>query len=262
MLVSLTILSAFLGGAATTLILNARPAPTLAQDAPKEAPKEAPKGADRPEGEITEEEMKKIVDEAVAAEEAKPYQAKKPVESDEFRLVDASGKLRGRFGFDSKGSPNLYLYDNNGKEYPQGENMAGKELLGVIETEAARLLKIEEHKDVEVELQHILIAFEGAARSQNPQSREDAAAKAWDLYQQVKGGADIAVLMKANSDDPGPGIYKLTTAATPAQGVYPRTQMIPCFGDLGWRLKVGEVGITNYHPQTGQFGYHIIKRLK
>lgn len=42
----------------------------------------------------------------------------------------------------------------------------------------------------------------------------------------------------------------------------PRGQMAAAFGDVGFKLKVGEVGLAEPNPQKSPFGYHIIKRLK
>jgi PPIC-type PPIASE domain len=122
-----------------------------------------------------------------------------------------------------------------------------------------------------VTLQHILIGFKDAVGFQgNPpgkaatRSQEDAKKLAHDLLAQAQGGADFDKLMKDNSDDTGPGIYTLantTIEPNQASGEYKRSQMIPAFGDVGFTLKVGEIGIADYDPQNSPFGYHIIKRL-
>jgi hypothetical protein len=38
--------------------------------------------------------------------------------------------------------------------------------------------------------------------------------------------------------------------------------MVGAFGDVGWRLDIGEVGVSNYSQTASPFGYHIVKRLK
>jgi parvulin-like peptidyl-prolyl isomerase len=38
--------------------------------------------------------------------------------------------------------------------------------------------------------------------------------------------------------------------------------MVPAFGNVGFALNVGEIGIADFDPQTSPFGWHIIKRLK
>lgn len=37
--------------------------------------------------------------------------------------------------------------------------------------------------------------------------------------------------------------------------------MVPAFGDVGFPLKVGEIGVSKYDPQNSPSGWHIIKRL-
>jgi len=43
---------------------------------------------------------------------------------------------------------------------------------------------------------------------------------------------------------------------------FPRNQMVPAFGDIGFKLQVGEIGIANYDKTTSPFGWHIIKRYE
>jgi hypothetical protein len=33
-------------------------------------------------------------------------------------------------------------------------------------------------------------------------------------------------------------------------------------GFTGWGLKVGEIGLAEYHPAGSPYGWHIIKRLE
>ncbi|MDP6963213.1 MAG: peptidylprolyl isomerase, partial [Planctomycetota bacterium] len=43
---------------------------------------------------------------------------------------------------------------------------------------------------------------------------------------------------------------------------FPRDQMVPGFGNVGFKLKVGAIGISNYHATDSPFGWHIIKRYE
>ena len=51
-------------------------------------------------------------------------------------------------------------------------------------------------------------------------------------------------------------------------GVWPRADMARAFGDVAWRLAVGEIGVSRYDggipgaDPASPFGYHIIKRLE
>jgi hypothetical protein len=42
----------------------------------------------------------------------------------------------------------------------------------------------------------------------------------------------------------------------------PRSGMAPAFGDVGFSLKVGEVGVAQYDKKTSPFGIHVIKRIQ
>jgi hypothetical protein len=121
-----------------------------------------------------------------------------------------------------------------------------------------------------IQVQHILIGFKDAAgfRGSPPAkaaTRTQAQAKtlAYDLLNQAKSGADYDKLVADNTDDSPPGIYGMSnTGVQPAQGEYSRDNMVAAFGNVGFGLKVGEIGIADYDPATSPFGYHIIKRIK
>ena len=38
--------------------------------------------------------------------------------------------------------------------------------------------------------------------------------------------------------------------------------MVAGFGDVGWRLQVGEVGVAPFHSRKSPYGWHIIKRVQ
>jgi parvulin-like peptidyl-prolyl isomerase len=38
--------------------------------------------------------------------------------------------------------------------------------------------------------------------------------------------------------------------------------MVPAFGDAGFPLKVGEIGMASYDSTKSPYGWHIVKRLK
>jgi parvulin-like peptidyl-prolyl isomerase len=38
--------------------------------------------------------------------------------------------------------------------------------------------------------------------------------------------------------------------------------MVKSFGDVGFRLKVGEIGVATWDATASPFGWHIIKRVK
>ena len=113
-----------------------------------------------------------------------------------------------------------------------------------------------------IKVQHILIAFKGTIPGQE-RSKEDAEKLAKELFEKSKAaGADFEALVKEYSSDRPPGVYELTNFGTTAEaGSFARDQMVPAFGDVGFTLKVGEVGLANFDAQKSPFGFHIIKRL-
>jgi len=115
-----------------------------------------------------------------------------------------------------------------------------------------------------IEVQHILIAFSGTLPGKPIQRTQEEAKKlAYDILARAKKGDDYNALVKQYTDDSAPGIYGMSNVnASPAPGEYPRKGMVGAFGDVGFKLKVGEIGIADFDPKSSPFGYHIIKRTK
>jgi thymidine phosphorylase len=118
-----------------------------------------------------------------------------------------------------------------------------------------------------VTVQHILIAFKGSLPNDTKvtRSREDAEKLALKVFERAKAGEDFAAMVKTYTNDSYPGIYKMTNkGVTPerANQEYSRTGMVKAFGDVGFSLEVGGVGLAVYDPATSKYGWHIIKRLE
>ena len=93
-----------------------------------------------------------------------------------------------------------------------------------------------------VRASHILL------KADTPEAKVAAKAKAEDLLNQIKGGADFAALAKQHSND--------GSAANGGDlGFFPRGQMVKAFEDAAFALKAGEVSPI----VESEFGYHIIK---
>jgi parvulin-like peptidyl-prolyl isomerase len=114
-----------------------------------------------------------------------------------------------------------------------------------------------------VTVQHILISFAGTGTAAT-RSREAAEKFAGEIYKRAENGEDFGWLVKTYSDDPvAPGIYAMCNAEVTLQaGEYNRKSMVPAFGNLGFKLKVGRIGMAPYDPQASPYGWHILKRLK
>jgi parvulin-like peptidyl-prolyl isomerase len=115
-----------------------------------------------------------------------------------------------------------------------------------------------------IQVQHVLIAFSGSLPGQPVnRTQEEARNLAYDLLKQAKEGANFDELVKKYTDDSPPGIYGMSNlGVAPGRGEYPRNQMVGAFGNVGFPLGVGEIGIADYDPRTSPYGWHIIKRLK
>ena len=115
-------------------------------------------------------------------------------------------------------------------------------------------------------VQHVLIGFTGKVPGKNiTRSESEAKALAYDILERAKKGEDFDALVRANTDDSFPGRYGMANrGVTPAPGgaEYPRDGMVAAFGDVGFKLAVGEVGIADYDAQKSPFGFHVIKRVQ
>jgi parvulin-like peptidyl-prolyl isomerase len=112
-----------------------------------------------------------------------------------------------------------------------------------------------------ITLQHILISFAGT-QTEATRSKAEAETLAKKVVERVKK-EDFTAVMKELSDDPGPGVYSLANRGVREQrGEYPRDGMVPAFGNVGFGLAVGGVGLADYDASASPFGWHVIKRLK
>ncbi|MEQ1632006.1 MAG: family 16 glycoside hydrolase [Planctomycetota bacterium] len=119
----------------------------------------------------------------------------------------------------------------------------------------AALMQKAERSDDAITVQHILISFQGAPRMQGvTRSKDEAKVLAENLWNKAQAGADFATLMKAHSNDPGAGEYPMTKAT--------RGTMVKAFGDVGFRLEVGEIGVAPWNATSSPYGWHVIKRVK
>ena len=112
-----------------------------------------------------------------------------------------------------------------------------------------------------VEVQHLLVSFAGTG-TRATRTKSEAEALAGDLWQQIQDGADFEALIREHTDDSPPGIYTMVDGVAPGPGQYPRRGMVAAFGNVGWRLDVGEFGVAGFDADTSPYGWHIIKRLR
>jgi hypothetical protein len=115
-----------------------------------------------------------------------------------------------------------------------------------------------------VQVQHILIGFAGSVPGKEIHRTKDEARKlAYEILERARKGEDFLSLVTKYTDDSPPGIYTMSgVGVTPGPGEYPRDRMVPAFGNVGFNISPGNIGIADYDPQASPFGWHIIKRLK
>ena len=109
---------------------------------------------------------------------------------------------------------------------------------------------------------HVLIAFQGTG-TKATRSRAAAEKLAGEVLAKARKGDDFNKLIRDFSDDSGEGVYGLANhRVSPVDPEYERRKMVPAFGDVGFDLEPGEVGMASYDPRKSPYGWHIIKRLK
>ena len=115
-----------------------------------------------------------------------------------------------------------------------------------------------------ITVQHILIGFAGSVPGKGiTRSRDEARTLAYEILDRAKKGEDFDALVSQYTDDQPPGVYRMSaTGVAPAPGEYARDAMVPAFGNVGFALQVGEIGIADHDPNTSPFGWHVIRRVQ
>lgn len=138
-------------------------------------------------------------------------------------------------------------------------------MYAVIDEQSART----EHGAGEVKIQHLLVGvthrLTGVQRAPG-----DAEKLAAELFARARAGEDFDTLVKNHSDDKHASIYTMLASGTGDRSklIFTRAEMVPGFGNVAWRLEVGEFGVAPFDPQppdgrgTSEYGYHIVKRLQ
>jgi hypothetical protein len=141
--------------------------------------------------------------------------------------------------------------------------LTGEAALAALRADVAAIAARPEHTDTVVEVSHILVSPAGAPRVQvKDRTPEQAEQLAAELLSRVKAGEDFESVRVSNTNDRGPPIYKLMAGPRPTGGAYSRHQMAKGFGDVAWRLAIGEIGVAPFDAQASPFGWHIIQRVK
>lgn len=115
-----------------------------------------------------------------------------------------------------------------------------------------------------VQVQHILIGFSGSVPGKNiSRTKDEAKTLAYQILDRARKGENFDELVRQYTDDSPPGIYGMSgIGIAPQTGEFPRDRMVPAFGNVGFSISPGNIGIADFDPQASPFGWHIIKRLK
>ncbi len=116
-----------------------------------------------------------------------------------------------------------------------------------------------------IKVQHILVGAKGTVPGKNiTRSLEEAKTLAYQLADRARKGEDFGALVSQYTDDAAPGIYGMANRGVTPSGTneYGRDNMVPAFGNVGFPLALGEIGVADYDPSTSPYGYHVIKRVE
>ena len=100
----------------------------------------------------------------------------------------------------------------------------------------------------QVRASHILLMYEGSARSSNNRSKEDAAAQIETLRADIEAGGDFADAAKEHSDCP-------SGAQGGDLGTFGKGQMVPEFDQVVFTGALNTV----HGPVKTDFGYHLLE---
>jgi len=115
----------------------------------------------------------------------------------------------------------------------------------------------------QIQVQHLLVAHKDAGVPGASRTIEEAETLTGELFARIQKGEDFDAMVKEHTNDSHPGIYTMDLEGPGDQAakIYARGGMVPAFGNVGWKLKVGEVGVAPHDARASPYGFHIIKRL-
>jgi len=130
--------------------------------------------------------------------------------------------------------------------------------------EAEKQAKKKKNKNPDVvTVQHIPISFEGKISKPVERTKRQADNLAWELFDRAEAGEDFDALVAEYTNDAHPGIYTMVNrGVAQPPGTSKRDNMAVNFGDVSFRLDVGEIGMAKFHAELSPFGWHIIKRIE
>jgi hypothetical protein len=121
-----------------------------------------------------------------------------------------------------------------------------------------------------ITVDHILIAVANPRMPAVRRTEAEAEALAAKILDELRHGGDWNALKSRHSDDrqgprgPAGGPYSMVNAGVAPKGSaeFPRAGMVPAFGNVGFALAAGEVGIAHFHAKDSPYGVHLILRMR
>ena len=127
-------------------------------------------------------------------------------------------------------------------------------------------VKTKQPEPSHITVQHCLIGFKGSVPGKPiSRTKEEAKELATKLLEELKAGADFDDIIRKNTDDSPPGIYKMANfgiSPNASEQVFARGEMVPAFGNTGFPLQVGEYGLAEFDSKKSPYGWHIVKRVE
>lgn len=147
-----------------------------------------------------------------------------------------------------------------------GACQSGKESAGGQKQEGGQQAATQRVEPDYIVVQHILIGFQGSLPGKPvSRTREEAGTLAEEILKRAKGGEDFDALVRQYTDDQAPGIYAMANngvAPKPGVQMFQRGGMVKGFGDVGFSLDVGQIGMCGYDAKESPYGWHIVKRIE
>jgi hypothetical protein len=126
--------------------------------------------------------------------------------------------------------------------------------------------KVKQPEPSYITVQHCLIGFKGSVPGKTiSRTKEEAKELATKLLEELKAGANFEDIIRKNTDDSPPGIYKMANfgvSPNAREQVFARGEMVPAFGNTGFPLQVGEYGLAEFDSKKSPYGWHIVKRVE
>ena len=196
---------------------------------------------------------------------AKPPEAAAPA-ADSLNAAESSSKNGSKDSSAKSGSKQSASAKKSAKKSKPKAAAGGKGTVKTVDaaTKAGTMPVKPDVLPQHVQVQHVLIGFSGSVPGKAiTRSKDEAKKVAYEILDRARKGEDFNELVRKYTDDSPPGIYGMAgTGVAKGPGEFSRDGMVAAFGNVGFNISPGNIGIADYDPVASPFGWHIIKRLK